>query len=64
VVLKAAEPRDRYAQESDAADGRDRRVMVENLHRDMVEAASKLEFEKAARLRDRIAELEGKAPQA
>ena len=40
----------------------DRTEVVAELEREMFEAAENLEFEKAARLRDRIAELKGREP--
>ncbi len=54
----AAEPRSQYGGES-APD-----ALIAQLHAEMVEAASSLEFERAAALRDRIAELRGETPVA
>ena len=45
-------------------DEEEKQVAIERLNEMMLEAASQLDFEKAARLRDRMLELQGAAPMA
>ncbi len=56
-VRKAIETIEYVEEELDDFDDDDIEVMIENLTDEMISAASELEFEKAAELRDRIAKL-------
>ncbi len=58
AVTQAAEPRAAYTPASEETE-----KTIEELTAQMVRAASELQFEKAAKLRDRIAELRGDGPE-